>query len=700
MWELLINFLRAYAPAYVLGGINAASLTAIGHTVDALANQIPMLRAAGLEGRYFTPFGSITYWNEIYQVMKNTNRQLGLAGEYGATLEDNALAAYENIITYGGQIEDIATGFQNLISAYGRNINLTQVELEAMGKLNVAFGQTYQQIFSTNLLLGKSVERTYSFLETVYKRSDQYGINIRTTLNALAQNIGLIDRTSFRNGVAALRDMSINAERMRISVQETVAFSERMFDPDQAIETAAQLQLMGGEWAKMGDVFSLMFEGRNNPEELQKRIFEATRGVARLNEMTGEIDIDALGVSQLRAFSQITGQGMEHLMQAARQIAKEDYISKIFSIDADTQQEMDAAIAKVASLATYNKELQDWEITVGQETKLVSMLNEKDFEKLKAVNEQSTDVYKDLIQANRTLQQSIEILTNVILRNLIGRELYDFADEDLKKLVFSVDEKVLNTQGFKFAESMMDNMQRQTYNIASKELGALLTGDVKTFVDQLKENVFAPSLQMTKTLEGVVGDMQNAGFGGSGMVGQLESFIEKLGGLEEQAKKFQEQMEKLNKNIEKFLSLFSMEGWKKQGKESYFWGLGTWMDKQYNKLFNRGESEGEQDLGLNIPKNNMSNFKESKPFLTQMQNYNSLSYNGNINTNVTGSVKLSIEGGSVEKEMILKDVKLEKELLGLVDPMVKKAMEHRLYEFKEDSKRNNGLTNKPLILIG
>jgi len=688
MLQMLLSFMMQYLPSYALGGINALGLTALGNTIDAITEQIPILRDAGIQGRYFTPFGSIEYWNNIFQVMKNTNRQLGIAGNYGAILEDNAMGAYENIIRYGGEIEDVATAFNNLIAAYGRNVTLSKGELESLGKLNVAFGQTFERIFSTNLLMGRSVKSTSEFMDTVYKRSDAYGINVNTALKALNQNIELIDRTSFRNGVSALRDMSINAERMRISVQETVSFAERMFDPDNAIETAAQLQLMGGEWAKMGDVFSLMFEGRNNPELLQKRIFEATRGIARLNEETGAIDIEALGVSQLRAISQITGQGMDHLMQAARQIAKEDYVSKIFTIDLDTQQQMDEAISKVASLAEYNKDSKSWMVRVGEEYKSVSLLNENDLEKLKNVNEDSKDVYKDLIESNRTVVQALQILSNVMMRNLIGRELYDLADEDIKKALFSVDDKILGSAGFKMSEAFIDNMQKQVYNIASKELGSLLTGDVKAFLEQVGENFKYPQ-QLNLTLEGVVKQLEDQGYGGTDMVKGVEDFQIKLNKWGGTLEGISEELKKLNKNIENF------------GRRiTHPW---TFITDPFEKLGKRlfpskEEEEEKKKTGAIIPKEG-SIKAESDNFFNILRQHNSLSYNGYIDAKVGGSVILSIEGGSAQKEMIFKNPDLQKEILGFVDPIIRKQMEQRVFELKEDSKRNNGLTNKPLILL-
>lgn len=691
MLEMLLNMLSTYGTPYALGGVNALGLTALGNAIDAIVTRIPILQQAGIRGEYFQPFGSILYWNEIYEVMKQTNRQLGIAGEYGAYMEDAALGAYENIIKYGGEIQDVATAFRSLIDTYGRNVTLSEEELSNMGKLNVAFGDTYAQIFATNLLMGTSVKDTYKFLEKTANLSDKYGINIKKTLTNLSQNISLIDRTSFRNGVVALQQMAINAERMRIDMQSTISFAERMFDPDDAIEVAAQLQLMGGEFAKMGDVWSLMFEGRNNPEELQKRLFEVTRGVGRLNEMTGAIDIDALGASQLRAFAQITGQSMESLMQAARQIAKEDYISKIFTVNVGTQEKLDQAIGKVTSLANYDPDMGEWMIRVGEEYKSVSLLDEEDLKQLEAINSESEDVYGALIDSNRSLQQSMEILTAVIMRNLIGRELYDLADKDLKKTIQNLDDKILSSDLFKFSEAMIDSAQKETYKIGSKEINSLLEGDVAGFAGQIGENLFAPTYQLNETLKGAV---ERMGENNSVYVTKTKELIEKFDGTVEDIKKIRDHLKKIGDQLER---------------------IGNWFDKfniSSGKLFR-------QSLGGLGPMGGILGFtdllKESKatiePYigkgkdekeliqnnLTQGPNEHKVS--GELNTNVKGSVKVSLEGGSIEKEIILNDPQLQDLLLEGLKPYLVNSIETRLHEFKQDSLRNNGLTNKPLIRL-
>ena len=67
--------------------------------------------------------------------------------------------------------------------------------------------------------------------------------------------------------------------------------AEKVMRPEGAVETAALLTTMGGEFAKLGDPFQLMFKARNDFASFSKDIGKATSEFVEYNKQTGAFEI-------------------------------------------------------------------------------------------------------------------------------------------------------------------------------------------------------------------------------------------------------------------------------------------------------------------------------------------------------------------------------------------------------------------------
>jgi hypothetical protein len=62
----------------------------------------------------------------------------------------------------------------------------------------------------------------------------------------------------------------------------------------------------------------------------------------------------------------------------------------------------------------------------------------------------------------------MRILTEVIMRNLIPDDLYRLADDDIRKILTSIDESVINTEGFQYTTDVLSKLQTEAYDNFSK----------------------------------------------------------------------------------------------------------------------------------------------------------------------------------------------------------------------------------------
>jgi hypothetical protein len=419
----------------------------------------------------FGPLGSMIYWDKIYSRILNTNQQLGISGELGEIIEQNTADAFKAALQYGGSIDDVVNSYRELSELYGRNILLSDDDINNITKLRVAFGEGFEQLFSLSTLVGKSVESTYDLINDTIVQADKAGVVTSNTIKALRDNLSIINRLSFRRGVRALSDMAIFSERTRISIEQTASLAEKLTDPfdglQNALNISAELMTLGGRFGQeFGDPFQVLFEARNAPEKLQERLFEITRRLATINKVTGEIEINPYSFDQLSVAARSLQVDVKELAEAARVSFKEDYISKLISPSLKARNDFDELLAKISGAAQFKNG--QFGVQIGQEFKTVSQIDEQDISKISAINEGAEDVTRDLIDSNRSLGETMRILTEVIMRNLIPDDLYRLADDDIRKILTSIDESVINTEGFQYTTDVLSKLQTEAYDNFSK----------------------------------------------------------------------------------------------------------------------------------------------------------------------------------------------------------------------------------------
>jgi hypothetical protein len=188
--------------------------------------------------------------------------------------------------------------------------------------------------------------------------------------------------------------MSIQAEKFKTTIEGVAGFAEKLFTPEGAIDAAAQLQVLGGEWAKIADPFSLMYKARNDMAGLQKSMIEATAGVAQFNKATGEFEISGMEMHRLREISKVTGQSVDELAQSAKELAKTKAIKMQISASVDKNYE-----DFITSTAQYNKDKGGYFIEIGGKEKNIKDLNALNNSELKNIVLQQENLKKRAIEA-------------------------------------------------------------------------------------------------------------------------------------------------------------------------------------------------------------------------------------------------------------------------------------------------------------
>jgi hypothetical protein len=192
---------------------------------------------------------------------------------------------------------------------------------------------------------------------------------------------------------------------MKMDMENVAGMAEKVFRPEGAVEMAARMATIGGEFAKLGDPFELMFKARNDMEGFMKDVGGAAAEFAQFNKETGEFDITGLQLDRMRELADITGLSVENMSEMARAGAKFNRIESL--IPSVISDEEDRKL--IAKLAEFDKDTGQWKVQIDGDSKF---LDELDSTQIRNYKNEQKNLKERAIQA----QTFDKALDNVILQ--------------------------------------------------------------------------------------------------------------------------------------------------------------------------------------------------------------------------------------------------------------------------------------------
>jgi hypothetical protein len=308
-----------------------------------------------LGSEYMVPFGSTKYWDSIQKSINSANVKLGIGGNLSANIRDNAMKSREEFLGLGLETENFLNSYSTFASTYNRTFLPDQGEMKEMATINKIYGGTYDQLYPLSKLYGKSITDTTQFMNKMIVEADKYGITSNKIFADMQKNIGMLDKYNFKTGYDGLKKMVVETSKLNMNMNSVAQFAEKLYEPEDAIEMAASLQMLGGEFSQFGDVFQLMYDANNDVGALTEKIAKLTNGMGTLNKKTGEIDFTSFERNQLRSFAKMSNIPIEEMIQTRRVTKREEIVKKYISpeLKKGSTEDVEATINKLAMLAEF-----------------------------------------------------------------------------------------------------------------------------------------------------------------------------------------------------------------------------------------------------------------------------------------------------------------------------------------------------------
>jgi len=369
-----------------------------------------------------------TKGEELAKQYLSVSKNIGISDQRTKTLSKSFNATVGEALKLGIGLDGVREIFDTFAESSGRARILSEEEGENIAKVAAGTGlyaSEASKLAEQFDLMGISSEKTVGFINEAIGSSREMGLNSNKVIKTLQSNMKSMQQYSFASGVKGMVNMAKQAVKMRVDVSEILQMSDKFYQPEAAIEAAANLQLLGGDIAEaFGDPFQVMYEARNKPEELAKRVGKMTENMVSFNEQTGEFDMPAEARMQLQAVSKELGIGMDSLTEMTRQA------SKIKSIRMDVSgnildEDMRDGIAGMARMKD-GKWVVDFEEGGEMLTKSIDDLS---LEQAKLLVDQKKE-FED--KSEKDLLQDIALNTQTFserMKNVQSSRQYDFAGQ-------------------------------------------------------------------------------------------------------------------------------------------------------------------------------------------------------------------------------------------------------------------------------
>tara|TARA_B100000683_G_scaffold272004_1_gene314284 strand:- start:6472 stop:9009 length:2538 start_codon:yes stop_codon:yes gene_type:complete len=334
-----------------------------------IGNQIKKGINEGLTSLNNKLANSIPGFYEIFDTLmaadlavRELTRDLGASGGQAEALESAMFNAASYAAALGVSVEQLARSQYNFAEQTGRAVVFSKELNESVVRIAQGTGISVENTgaFLGNISkVGLSIYDTEKIMNNVVNQSSQLGLNSRDVVESMTQNVKLISRLNFNNGIDGLTKLVQVSKKFRLEMSEIESLANKIFRPEGAIELAANLQMLGGAFSRLGDPFTLMYRARNAPEELANSIAKATAESAIFNEQTGEFKVSALELDRLRQVAEATGLSYETLRDSAIQAAKDTRIRSQFRFNFDKE-----TLDFVSNIAEFNKDKGGFTITM------------------------------------------------------------------------------------------------------------------------------------------------------------------------------------------------------------------------------------------------------------------------------------------------------------------------------------------------
>lgn len=273
------------------------------------------------------------YLQESDKVIRQTILHLGMSGTKAEGVRKSFEGSARAIARMGGSLGDIQTIMSGYADETGRARVLSAqmvTDIASIGKGTALGIEQATKLGAQFEMIGFDAKKSVDYVQGIVDTSERMGVNTTKVLKNVSDNFKKLNTYTFQQGSKGFAQMAMYAEKMKIDMSDALNAASIAKGLEGAIDLAAQLQVMGGEFAKT-DPFEMLFLSRNDPAKFTEKISDMTKGIVSFRKMadgTFESFISPADRDRLAAVGKSLGISAEAITEIAQRRAVMDKMSR------------------------------------------------------------------------------------------------------------------------------------------------------------------------------------------------------------------------------------------------------------------------------------------------------------------------------------------------------------------------------------
>lgn len=359
---------------------------------------------------------------EFDKSVKETALNLGLSAQQADLLRTNFEGAYKISSRLGASAKEMGEAQQAFSFETGRSSIFTSQMFEDVMKISKGLGIGAGE--AGNLvgqfeLIGYNATATMNYIQNVVDMSERVGVNTNKIIKSLNTNFKKLQTYNFKHGVDGMTRLAILGEKYKINIESAMSSMDKARNIESVIDMAANLQVLGGQFAAMADPMAMLFEARNDPEAYAKRLSNMTKGMTALRRTSEGYSFELaspMARDMLDKAAHALGMSTEELtQQALRQRELTEMRKQMLGLGVNkTQKEL------IESLAKFDTKTGKFTIQVGSDIISLNRLSNNHLSALKKQQESLENRAKAAQTFDEVYQATIKEFKTVLLPLLRG----------------------------------------------------------------------------------------------------------------------------------------------------------------------------------------------------------------------------------------------------------------------------------------
>lgn len=215
--------------------------------------------------------------------------------------------AAPGVVRLGGDISDVVKTIGDVAKETQRNMLLTEETVSELYAATQLLNTSADSLAEAFIDVGINIKDVGENLEESIYYVQSLGMNAREIVQTVVGNMDKLNRFQFEGGVQGLTKMAAQAAMLRVDMQTTFDFAEKVMTPEGAIEMAAAFQRLGVSAGDLVDPLAMLDKSLNDPTGIQDSLARVAQQFVSFSKEQGRFTISREGVLRLREMEEQAG---------------------------------------------------------------------------------------------------------------------------------------------------------------------------------------------------------------------------------------------------------------------------------------------------------------------------------------------------------------------------------------------------------